>query len=303
MATVIDDKNIAYNELKKEKEGLIHISYSEFSKYMECGHRHLIEKYLKIAQDKTSIHLIFGNAIHGAIESGIKNKKNKDERIEHFRYNFTKGMNDELKDDVSFKMLDEFLAQGEHIIRILALEKIEEKYEIISVEEPLYEKLHGIYHFKGFIDLVLRNKENLRYLITDWKTSTEPWDVSKKKRDEVFMGQMRLYKFFYGRKFNIPFDQIDCKYVVLNRLKSKKLPELGFGGMQPVEIYSNLDDIEKSVLMVSETVKNIHVDRKFNKAKLIGRQGSCYFCPYKNNPTLCSDNPEQYISMLAEHGK
>jgi hypothetical protein len=303
MATEINEKDVAYNQLKKEKEGLIHISYSEFSKYMECGHRHLIEKYLKIGEETTSIHLIFGNAIHSAIESGIKNKNTKDQRVEHFRYNFTKGMNDALRDDESFRLLDDFLAQGENIIRILALEKIEEKFEIISVEEPLYERLSGIYHFKGFIDLILRNRENKRYLITDWKTSTEPWDVSKKKRDEIFVTQMRLYKFFYGRKFNIPFDQIDCKYVVLNRMKNKKLPELGFGGLQPVEIYSNLDDIEKSVIMVAEAVKGIHVNHNFTKAKLIGRQNSCYFCPYKNNPTLCSNNPEQHLALLAEHGK
>jgi len=300
---IVSDKGQAYNELKKENQGLIHISYSEFSKYMECGHRHLLDKFLGLTEDLPSIHLIFGNAIHSALEVGIKNKLPQQGRIEHFRYKFTKDMNDNMKEQPDFNKLDEFIAQGENIIRILSIEKLIEKYEVLSVEEPLYEKLHAQYRFKGFIDLVLRNKENGRILVIDWKTSTEPWDVNKKKKDEVFVTQMRLYKYFYARKFSIPMEMIDCKYIVLNRLKSKKLPELGFGSLQPVEIYSNLNDIEESIIMVAETVRHIHIDRVFPKVKLTGSTKGCFFCPHKNNPTLCSSDPNQHISLLKEHGK
>lgn len=303
MPELIEDKNKVYNELKKETEGLIHISYSEFSKFMGCGHRHLLEKYLKLAEEPPSIHLIFGNAIHAALEAGVKKGLLTEGRVEHFTYQFVKEMNDKLRDSVDFKKLDEFVAQGENILKILSVEKMIDKYEVVSVEEALYEKLYAQFRFKGFIDLILRNKETGRYLIIDWKTSTEPWDVSKKKKDEVFMTQMRLYKYFYGRKFSIPLDMIDCKYVVLNRLKSKKLPELGFGSLQPVEIYSNIEDVEKSLVMVADTVKSIHIDKNFPKVKLTGSKSNCFFCPHKNNPSLCSNDPQQYISLLKEHGK
>lgn len=301
--SVVSDKNQAYNELKKENQGLIHISYSELSKYMECGHRHFLDKVLHLEPFETSIHLIFGNAIHSAFEMGVKKGLTKEQRIAHFRYKFTKDMNDEMKEHPDFNKLDEFTLQGENIIKILSIEKMIEKYEVISAEEPLYEKLHAQYRFKGFIDLVLRNKENLRYLIIDYKTSTEPWDVNKKKKDEVFMNQMRLYKYFYARKFSIPMNMIDCKYIVLNRLKSKKLPELGFGSIQPVEIYSNIEDIEKSIMMVGNVMKSIHIDRIFPKVKLTGNSKGCFFCPHKNNPTLCSSDPSQYLTLLKEHKK
>lgn len=298
------DKDKVYNELKKENQGLIHISYSEFSKYMECGHRHLLDKFLKLTEDVPSIHLIFGNAIHSALEAGIKNKLIQEARIEHFRYKFVKDMNDNMRDQSDFSKLDEFTLQGENIIRILSIEKLMEKYDIISVEEPLYERLHAQYRFKGFIDLILRDKKTGRYLIVDWKTSTEMWDVSKKKKDEVFMTQMRLYKYFYARKFSIPMEQIDCKYIVLNRLKSKKLPELGLGSIQPVEIYSNMEDVEKSIFMIGHVVKSIHIDRAFPKVKLTsGTNKGCFFCPHKNDPTLCSSDPNQHIALLKEHGK
>jgi len=50
------NKDKAYEDLKKEKEGLTHISYSEMSLYNQCGHKHLIEKYLKLVEPTTSIH-------------------------------------------------------------------------------------------------------------------------------------------------------------------------------------------------------------------------------------------------------
>lgn len=294
-------KEISYKENKHSNS--IHISFSEFSLYSQCGHKHLIEKYLKLVEPTTSIHLIFGNAIHSAIEAGLKNKITIENRIIHFKNNFVKGMMDALKDSPEYKQTDEFVLQGENILRLLSTEKIIEKYELISVEEPLYEKMYEVYHFKGFIDLVLRNRENGRILIIDWKTSTDMWDVSKKKKNETFLAQMRLYKYFYGRKFDVSFDMIDCKYIVLNRLKSKKCPELGFGSIQPVEIFSSNEDIEKSLKLVGETIKNIHIDKFFPKAKLNNRKDSCFFCPYKNNPTLCNDNHEQYKYMLAESNK
>lgn len=291
-------KDIEYNQLKEQNSGKIHISFSEFSKYQSCGHRHLIEKYLKLVEEETSIHLIFGNCIHKAIEMGIKNKCNTDQRIMIFREDFSREMHNNLKDSPEFQELNNYLEQGENIIKSLSTEKILEKYEVVGVELPLYENLSGNFHFKGFIDLILKDNKTNRYLIIDWKTSGEPWDVSKKKKDTTFMAQMRLYKYFFGRKINENFDNIDCKYVVLNRLKSKKCPELGFGEVQPVEIFSDSSDIENSILAVVETINNIHIKNYFPKAKFQNKTGNCFFCPYKNNFSLCNSDPEQYKKFL-----
>ena len=158
--------------------------------------------------------------------------------------------------------------------------------------------MYGAFHFKGFIDLILRDKSNGRILIIDWKTSGEQWDVSKKKKDVTFMAQMRLYKYFFAKKQNVDIDSIDCKYIVLNRLKSKKCPELGFGEIQPVEIFSDHKDIEDSLTMVAETVRNIHVNNYFPKAKFNNKTGNCFFCPYKTNFKMCDSDPEQYKKFL-----
>lgn len=291
-------KDQQYLDSIEQNSGKIHISFSEFSKYQSCGHRHLIEKYLKLVEEETSIHLIFGNSIHKAIELGIKEKFDVEKRVLTFREDFTRNMQNNLRESQEYQELDNYLDQGENIIRSLSTEKILEKYEVVGVELPLYEKLYNNFHFKGFIDLILKDKKNERFLIIDWKTSGESWDVSKKKKDIIFMAQMRLYKYFFARKNNLSFDEIDCKYIVLNRLKSKKCPDLGFGEIQPVEIFSDTNDIESSLTEVAQTVQKIHIKNEFLKAKFNNKTSNCFFCPYKNNFALCDSDPEQYKKML-----
>lgn len=292
------NKDQQYLDSIEQNAGKIHISFSEFSKYQSCGHRHLIEKYLKLVEEETSIHLIFGNSIHKAIEFGIKEKSNVEERVLTFKEDFTREMHNNLKESPDFQELNNYLEQGENIIRTLSTEKILEKYEVVGVELPLYENIHNNFHFKGFIDLILKDKKTQKFVIIDWKTSGEAWDVSKKKKDITFLAQMRLYKYFFARKMGVNFDDIDCKYVVLNRLKSKKCPELGFGEIQPVEIFSDTTDIESSLLLVAETMQKIHIKNYFPKSKFQSKTNNCFFCPYKNNFAMCDSDPEQYKKFL-----
>lgn len=114
------------------------------------------------------------------------------------------------------------------------------------------------------------------------------------------MSQMRFYKYFFSKKEGIPMDQIDCRYVVLNRLKNKKYPEFGFGKLQPVEIFADENDIEESLKLLAETMKSIHILNVFPKAKLIGKKSNCFFCPHKNNIGYCNGDEKQYIQLLQE---
>lgn len=295
------NKDLQYFELKKSNADKIHISFSEFSKFQECGHRHLIEKYLQLVVDEPSIHLIFGNSIHKAIETGIKELSSLDERILIFREEFYREMKNQMENHPDMVYLNDFLEQGENILKYLSTESIIKKYDIIGVEYVLYEHLFGHFYFKGFIDLIVQDKKTKRFVIIDWKTSGESWDVNKKKKDEIFMSQMRLYKFFFARKNNISLENIDCKYVVLNRLKSKKAPSLGFGEIQTVEIFSDENDIKKSILKVAQTIKDIHINQSFTKAKLIGQTNNCRFCPFKQNKFYCNDSDKQYLNFLEEN--
>lgn len=283
----------------------VHISFSEFSLFNQCGHRHLLEKHLGIIQQPPSIHLFFGNAIHSAIESTLKEELDIEKRVDFFRSTFTKDMMDNMKETADFKNnFYDFLDQGEHILRILDFELIFKDYEIVAIEEALYENVHLNYYFKGFIDLVIRHKVTKRYKIIDWKTSGTDWDVKKKKKDEIFLAQMRFYKFFWGKKNNVPMEEIDCGYVVLNRLKDKKNVKSFPGNLQEVNVDATFDEIKASLGQLAQTIKMIHIDKQFPKIKQISGTSGCFFCPLKGGKhPLCDSSDKQYKTLLKQHKK
>lgn len=302
-----ESKNEAYERLKEERKKLTHISFSEFTLYKNCPHQHLVLKHLGIDQDDPSIHLYFGNCVHESFEYALRDKKDVEYRVKKFREDFYKQMVDNMKGQPGFEEVFDFLDQGENIIRTFNTDELVGRYEVVSVEEDLYEKLSGRFHFKGFIDLVLRDKKTGRYLIVDWKTSGEAWNVDYKKKDEIFMCQMRFYKFFWARKHGIDIDDIDCQYIVLNRLVNKKKPNGGYGIPQYVPIESTLDEVEYSLTMLANAVRGIHIENYFPKVKdtnpeLKFKHPGCLFCKYKGNKhLLCNSNQTQYKQLLVEH--
>jgi hypothetical protein len=300
------DKNESYEILKKENTNRIHISFSEFSLFNQCGHRHLLEKRLGLLQQPPSIHLYFGNAIHSTIELSLKDNLSIEKRIEYFKATFSKDMMDNMRETNDYKFsLHHFLNQGEQILKFLDLNKILDEYDLVSVEEALYENIFSKYFFKGFIDLVLQNKITKRYNILDWKTSGEDWDVDKKKKDEIFLCQMRFYKFFWSRKNNIDLDNVDCSYVVLNRLRKKKDPNSYPGNIQTVEINSSRDEIKHSLEKLAKSIKMIHIEKYFPKIKFtLGDRMGCMFCPLKGGKhPLCDSSDKQHKKLLIEHKK
>lgn len=299
------NKSEEYQVLKSENDNRLHISFSEFSLFNQCGHRHLLEKHLGIIQQPPSIHLYFGNAIHASIEASLKEEMDIEKRVDFFRSTFTKDMMDNMKETADFKNnFYDFLDQGEHILRILEFEKIFQDYEIVSIEEALYENIHLNFFFKGFIDLVLRHKVTKRIKIVDWKTSGTDWDVPKKKKDEIFLAQMRFYKFFWGRKNDMPMNEIDCGYVVLNRLRDKKDPKSFPGKIQEVSIVATNEEIKTSLIKLAETIKMIHIDKHFPKIKQTSGVSGCFFCPLKGGKhPLCDSSRRQDKSILKQHKK
>ena len=287
-----------------EEEKKIHISYSEFSLYQGCGHRHLIEKYLKISEQPPSIHLYFGSAIHLALEEGLRDKINLEKRILVFKEYFMKEMIENMSDTYEFHDMNDFIEQGENILRYMSTEKVMEKYDVVGIEEPMYERLYGNFHFKGFLDLILKYKNKQKYKIVDWKSSSEAWNVDKKKKDKIFSSQTMFYKYFYSRKYNIPFEDIECSYVVLNRLKNKKDPSQGFGEMQVVDMTFTEGDMKEALNRMASTLRDIHIRNYFPKSKIVKKSKSdCFFCQYKDGNSLCNDNPEQYKNLLSEYKK
>ena len=147
------NKDLNYNALNTKYANKIHISFSEFNLFNQCGHRHLVEKHLKLTEQGMTVHLFFGNAMHAALEKSLKEAAGLKKRVDFFKRTFTKDMLDYMKDEPGFQQeLKEFTQQGEELLNILSIEDIFKKYKIVSVEEPLFEHVHEEFFFKGFID-------------------------------------------------------------------------------------------------------------------------------------------------------
>lgn len=303
-----------------KKLGYLHISFSEFSLFKQCGHKHLIQKYLGIDQEPPSIHLYFGNAIHESIEKTFEDQYSTEKRVQYFKDKFVKDMKENMSDLPEINEMDDFTAQGEHILRTLDVEALLKKYEIISVEEPLYEKIYGNFYFKGFIDLVVRDRETGRIIVIDWKTATQPWNMYWKMKDTTFLMQMKLYKYFWARKNNFDLSQVDTKYVVLSRLKNKKKPEEGFGPIEEVDMSSTMGEIKSALEELASVLQQIHILNEFPKSKhILDHDGNpttdidglymtddkpCRFCKYKGGKhALCNNSPQQGQVLLKEHSK
>lgn len=298
------DKDSNYISLNDKYADKIHISFSEFSLFNQCGHKHLIEKHLKLVESDMTVHLFFGNAIHAALEKSLKDAIGLSRRIDFFKRTFVKDMLDHMKDEPGFQQeLQNFLKQGEDLLNLLSIEDIFSKYKVVSVEEPLFEHIYGEFYFKGFIDLVVQDRETGKYVIIDWKTSGQKWSVSKKLKDAIFLCQMRFYKYFWARKNDIKLDDISCEYVVLNRLKDKKNPESGTGGIQNVCVDSTQEEILESLQLLADTVEGIHINKRFPKIKHTGNEFvGCMFCKFKGGRhPMCNDNRNQDKQLLLEH--
>lgn len=274
------------------------MSYTHFSLYKECGHRYLLENIIEQDESLPTIYSLFGDAIHDTLKKGVENSLNEEERVNNFKYVFTKLVKDYLIETQEYNKLEIFTKQGIEILKLIPTERLSEKYVFIGAEHVISETLFKNYIFVGFIDLVLKDKNTGKYVIIDWKTSTAPWDIESKLKDEVFLSQMKFYKYFYAKKKRIPLKDIECKYIVLSRYKEKNNEESGYGHIENVEIETDEQSIESVLEELAKTTRDIFIKKIFTKAKLEKRKNACYFCPFKDSHMFCNDDKEQYLKIL-----
>lgn len=298
------NKDLNYISLNDKYDDKIYISFSEFKLFNQCGHKHLLYRHLKLVEPVMTIHILFGDAIHLTLEKSIRESIGLSGRLELFKRAFSKSVFDNMSGEPGFRNdLNDFISHGEELLKQLLIGDLVKKYKIISVEEPVFSNIYGKYYFKGTIDLVIQNRETKRYIIVDWKTSNQNWNIKKKLEDKIFTSQLRFYKYFWSKKNSVPLSEIDCEYVVLSRMKDKRKPKLGTGGIQTVKVSSTETEIFYSLEMLADTIKKIHIDKSFSKIKHVGNEFyGCMFCKFKKGRhPLCNDDTNQHRELLNDN--
>lgn len=253
-----------------ETTKLKHISFSELNTYNQCAWKHKVYYKDKAIPFESSIFTEFGKAIHSAIEYFHKPSEKEKSCNDYFSSelkrlfenlplsNFQsqkKPQSPETTDQLAKnkeQTLDQFHTQGLAILDeyFPTMSKFFGKYEVISVEEKLYESFEDKYerNFKGFIDMVIRLEDGT-YCILDTKTTSWGWDA-RKKTDKMTTYQLTYYKNFFSEKHKIPLDNIKTYFILLKRTVKQDRVEI-------VEVPCGKIKIKNSLELLRETSMNI----------------------------------------------
>ncbi len=266
-----------------------HVSYSEVRQWKECSWRHKLLYIDKLSTFEESPHLHYGTIIHDACEHFLKTKELK---IEEAKKKIKEAWDEHGFDSEDFIQLQSQRAQlqgwkykhnklkdwldwTEASLNSIP-EFMEETYpgwECVSAEEALYENIENINtKFKGYIDCIIKipYKNDYKYWVLDWKTSSGRGWSFEKQRDFNIQAQVILYKYFWGTKMKIDMKKIQCGFILLKKVKTKGK------SCQLIKVSSGPKSLEKSTKLVRSMIKT--VEKKF----YLKNRNSCMFCEFKD---------------------
>lgn len=260
---------LSVSSLSAEKE---YVSYSELTLWMECSHRHFL-KYLKKISigDKINEHSAFGGCCHTITEEYLATKEIKQEIIKQALETFDKELN-----EINKRHLIPIESWDHQVPKIIAdvpnfMSETFGDWSYVGAEIELLESIEKTKKlFKGYIDGIIKLSDG-KFFILDWKTTASGWDDAKKK-NKIKAMQLALYKYFWGKKLNIPLDQIRTGFVLLKRLPK----ETDKSRCELVEVEVNEEDIEFGLKKILE------MQRTLNKNIFSKNKKACFFCEYKN---------------------
>jgi hypothetical protein len=204
---------------------LSHISFSELKVWNECPHKHKLQYIDKNKVFTSTQYTCFGIAIHETCEKSLLKEIKEEQHSEYFEAKFKeelKILDGQVKIDQV--LINDMVEQGKAILAELyqSLNNYLEGYEVISTEEPLFERIQNLdfeYDFKGYIDLILKTPDG-KYHIIDFKSCSWGWS-QEKKTDPMINYQLIYYKMFYAQKFNIDPKMIETHFMLMKRTAKK----------------------------------------------------------------------------------
>ena len=211
------------------------ISYSQISMFKQCPHKWKLHYKDKISQRDTSIYLVFGIAIHEAIQEYLtvfyeqsRAAADRLELVDKFQKTFIEVYQKQYKQNnnshfSSAEQMREFFEDGVEILKFFK-KKIGGYFSkrgthLVGIELPVINvpnKMLNNILFKGMLDVVLYNENSDTFDIIDIKTSTRGWHDKMKKNEEKQF-QLILYKKYFSELYNIPLEKINIKFFIVKR--------------------------------------------------------------------------------------
>lgn len=298
-------KNTVVPEMDWDKYKMV--SYTQFSAWSECPHKWKL-MYIDKMRQPPNIHLAFGSAMHETLQEYLDLMYNKSIKAadefpiyEDFQERFMK-MYGEYKEQLgenfsTKKEIIEFVNDGldilEFFIQRRQMHFSKRGTQLLGVEMPILTPPHEKYPnvmLYGKLDLVFYDEDLKKVEIWDIKTSTRGW-TKWDKENKIKLAQMVLYKKYFAEQYNIPVDDIDCKYFIVKRKipKDPKYPAMS-SRIQTFEPSSGKVTMNRVSRQLHEFIEDCFEGDTYRMKEYTKNPSdkNCKWCPFNDKPDLCN---------------
>jgi len=292
------------------------ISYSQMSIFRGCPHRWKLQYKDKIKRFTSSIHTVFGTAVHEAMQHYLDIAYDKsfaaadreidikeyfqEKFIGEYQTQYKKNNNSHFSDAVEMR---EFFEDGVAILDWF--KKKRSRYfskkgtYLVGCEVPIViapNKMYNNVLYMGYLDVVTYHEATETFKIIDIKTSTKGWNKFAKK-DESKQFQLLLYKQFFSEQYNIPLDKIEIEFFIVKRKVLDWDDDKIMSPHQAYRVQTFTPPSGKIKLNRAKTAINDFIKECFNSSGNIKEREyikspskwNCTFCPYKEEQELCGE--------------
>jgi hypothetical protein len=282
------------------------VSYSQYSIWRRCPHQWYLQYVKNLVPYSTSIHIIFGTAIHETLQHYLQvmytqsgAAADREDIIGIFNERFKTIYKEEFeKTKQHFSNPDEMREFYEDGVNVLGWFKkhrnqffTTRNVVLLGVEIPLIVGLSKNLFLKGYIDFILYDKDLDKVYIYDIKSSRSGW-TDKTKKDEIKLAQILLYKEYFAKQYNIDVDKIEVEFFILKRKiwnnDNFSIPYIT-EFKPPSGKIKRKQAVDKFTSFLNECFDNDgkHIIKEYSK---IVSKDSCGFCPFSKDSTLCDKN-------------
>jgi hypothetical protein len=282
--------------------------------FRSCAYRWKLQYKDKIKKFNSSIHTVFGTAIHESIQYYLDCAYNKsfaeaDRKIdlnEDFQERFINEYQKQYRanNNQHFSSAEEMREFYEDGIAILSWFKkkrsryfSKKRWFLVGCEIPVIvapNKMLNNILYTGYLDIVLYNEDSDTFKIIDIKTSTKGWNKFDKKNEDKHF-QLILYKKFFSEQYGIPLDNIDIEFFIVKRKVLSWDDDKIMSPHQAYRVQTFSPPSGKVKLNRAKTAVMDFINSCFNSSGNIKEidypkspsKWNCTFCPYGDDKELC----------------
>ncbi len=296
--------NPKYNLDLEKPENTLLVSYSQFSKFTNCPLSWKLGYIDKLRSKESSIHTIFGNAMHNTIQHWIQIMYNTTIKASN-ELNLKSILFDQIKSEyliglkngelpLSKEELTEFYIDGCATLEWLKKRRnryFTPRHEIlIGTEVPIVIMHNGV-SMLAYLDMVRLDKRDNIVTITDFKTSGFGWK-DREKTDKVKTSQLILYKIFFAEQYNVPIENIRIEYLILKRKVQgeSEWPQKRIQMFSPASGKVSINWVKRQFELFLSTcfLPDGSYNTLYNYPAICGeKEKNCKFCEFRDDPQLC----------------